>query len=231
MWSKKKKKIISGSVKNKEDHGYTIDLGIDDLTGFYRTNDVKLAAGQCCLFKVMSKKSERTINLRLCNSDDESLFYEIKTRTKFDTYLPGAQLTCTVEKVGKNGIQAVISSQINAFVHTNHMPISKRANFSKKEYKNSSSFSNGEKITGTIIFLNPYSKVIYLSLLPHLIDSTNLAKVASLFLNNDENLKIGQIIDNTQITTHTYKGIYVKFVGENEKSISGFIPKVIFLLL
>jgi ribosomal protein S1 len=68
-------------------------------------------------------------------------------------------------------------------------------------------------------------------LLPHLLDSTKVAKVASLFLNDEENLKIGQIIEDAQVTTHTYKGIYVKFKGENSKLISGFIPKVLIYFL
>jgi hypothetical protein len=68
-------------------------------------------------------------------------------------------------------------------------------------------------------------------LLPHLLDSTKVAKVASLFLNDEENLKIGQIIEDAQVTTHTYKGIYVKFKGENSKLISGFIPKVFIYFL
>ena len=213
-----------------------IDLGINDLTGFFRTNDTELSIGQTCLFKIVSKKSERTITLKLCDSDSsQSLFYDIKTydiKSKFDTFLPGAQLTCIVEKSGKNGVQAQVANQIYAYVHTNHLPISKRSNSTatkKNDSNANSAYSNGDKITGTIIFLNPYSKVIYLSLLPHLVDSTKIAKVASLFLNEEDNLKLGQIVENAQVTAHTYKGLYVKFKGQDDtKFISGFVPKVKF---
>lgn len=207
------------------------------MTGFFKTNNVELSIGQTCLFKIASKKSDRAITLKLCDSDSESsLFYEVKSRTKFDTYLPGAQLTCIVEKSGKNGLQAHVANQIYVYVHTNHLPVSKRANSASKnkqtnEPNANSSYANGDKITGTIIFINPYSKVAYLSLLPHLNDSTKIAKVASLFLDEEENIKLGQIIEDAQVSVHTYKGIYVKFKGQNAKTISGFIPKVILTIL
>ena len=114
-------KIISGSVKTKEDHGYTIDLGIDELTGFFRT-DQSMSIGQCSLFKIVNTPTKRAINLKLCNSH-ESIFYDLKTKYQFDSYLPGARLTnCTIEKITRNGLQVNISNQLFAYVHLNHLP-------------------------------------------------------------------------------------------------------------
>ena len=161
------------------------------------------------------------------------MFYEVKSKYKFDSYLPGSQLTCTVEKTNKNGLQANISNQLFAYVHSNHLPLSKRPNFLATKKKSSdkgleektNEYKNGDKITGTIIFLNPYSKVVYLSLLPHLTNSTKTAKIARLFLSDEENLKLGQVVEDAQVATHSYKGLYVKFKGANLKQVIGFIPK------
>lgn len=232
-------KIICGAIKTKEDHGYTVDLGIDDLSGFLRTNDTTLnfSIGQCSLFKIESKKSKRAISLELCDSSQSS-FYDLKTKFQFDTYLPGARLiNCTVEKVSKGGLQLNISNQLHAYVHINHVPAAKRAYLAKskksvQDFDTSSAkfYSNGDKLTGTIIFINPYSRVIYMSLLPHLNDSTKPAKITKLFLEdrteNGPGLKLGQVIDEAQVSMVTQKEVYVKFkIGEDKKQITGFVPK------
>jgi ribosomal protein S1 len=200
---------------------------VGDLTGFYRlpknpTAELPvLSIGQTCLFKVASKTSKRAINLKLAQSD-ESIFYSLKTRNQFDTYLPGAQLNgCLIEKVNKNGVQVSLPNQLFAYVHSNHIPVAKRSK------KLAETFTVGEKLTGTIIFINPYSKVIYLSMLSHLVNSTKRSKIASLFANNNESecLRLGQIVENAQVSMHTFKGVYVRFKGPDTKQVFGFIPK------
>ena len=228
--------IITGAVKTKEDHGYTIDLGIEDLSGFVKTVDstLNLPLGQCCLFKITNKPTKRSINLKLCDSS-ESTFYDLKTKYQFDTYLPGAKLkNCVIEKITKNGLKLNISNQLFGYVHSNHIPLAKRASLSKNQNdllkdldgKNkTNTFSNGDKVNATIIFINPYSKIIYLSLLSHLNDSTKPAKISKLFLSGDESLKLGQIINDAQVAMHSFKGIYVKFNGPDGKQVTGFVPK------
>lgn len=34
--------ILSGTVKTKEDHGYTIDLGIPAVSGFFKVQNINL---------------------------------------------------------------------------------------------------------------------------------------------------------------------------------------------
>jgi ribosomal protein S1 len=203
-------------------------LGVGDLTGFYRLPKNStgeqlppLSIGQTCLFKVANKTSKRAINLKLAQSD-ESIFYSLKTRNQFDTYLPGAQLNgCLIEKVSKNGVQVSLPNQLFAYVHSNHIPIAKRSK------KLSDSFTIGEKLTGTIIFINPYSRVIYLSMLSHLVNSTKRSKIAQLFAynNSSECLRLGQLVEDAQVSVHTFKGIYVRFNGPDSKQVFGFIPK------
>jgi ribosomal protein S1 len=200
---------------------------VGDLTGFYRvatdgkTATAPLSIGQTCLFKVASKTSKRAINLKLCQSD-QSIFYTLQTRSQFDTYLPGAKLAaCTIDKVSKNGLQVSLPNSLFAYVHSNHIPLLKRGK------KMSESFEAGEKLTGTIIFVNPYSRVIYLSLLPHLLDSTKSSKIASLFVNAGDNecLRLGQIVQNATVSMHTFKGVYIRFKGPHATHAVGFVPK------
>lgn len=219
---------MSGAIKSQEDHGYTVDLGVANLTGFCTTPDRDLPLGQCALFKVSSKSNKRTIGLTHCDSTKESCFHTIEKRHLFDTYLPGAQLQCSVERKAKNGYQLTISNQLIAYVHANHLPIAKREAFlgaSKKNVENPHALSNGDKVKATLVFVNPYSKIVYVSLLPHLVDSTKLPKTSRLFSHGEEDLKLGQVIDNAQVAMHTHKGLFIKFKGANKKIVTGFIPK------
>ena len=70
---------------------------------------------------------------------------------------------------------------------------SKAANNFEKAY------SNGDKISATVIFVNPYSRIVYLSMLPHLNDTGKSAKVARLLFGGEEEVKIGQVVDVAQV--------------------------------
>ena len=154
---------------------------------------------------MVSKQTQRTIQVRLCDSSQESCFHTIEKRHQFDSYLPGAKLKCAVEKKSKNGYQVTISDKLFAYIHSNHLPIAKREVFFGSKKKSTTSdnpneLKNGEKVVGTIIFVNPYSKVVYLSMLPHLTDSTKAAKTTKLFLDSEEGLKLGQVVKDAQVT-------------------------------
>ena len=216
--------VLSGTVKSKEDHGYTIDIGISELSGFFKVKNFNLPLGQVKLFRIISKKSKRAISLKICDSN-ESSFYILESKFKFDNYLPGAQLDCTIEKTSKNGIHLNISNDLYGYVHINHIPTSKRSSLVKKKDSEEKKFFNqGETVSGTIIFINPYSKIIYMSLLPHLIDSTKVSKIAHFFLKED-GLRLGNIIENAIVHSHTHKGLFLKFSSSDSKQILGFVPK------
>lgn len=169
--------------------------------------------GQTLLFKITSKTSKRAIGLTLC---DNQVFYSLKTRNLFDTYLPGAKLSnCMIDKVTKNGLHLSLPNQLYAYVHINHIPTNKR--------KLADSYTAGDSTSGTIVFVNPYSKVIYLSLLPHMQDAAKSSRLAQLFMGND-GLHLGQIIEDAQVSMLTFKGLYVRFQS-GKQTVVGFIPK------
>lgn len=136
----------------------------------------------------------------MCDSK-ESSFFALKSKFKFDNYLPGAHLNCFIEKTSKNGIHLSITNDLYGYVHINHVPSSKRSCLvKKKDNKENKFFNNGETISGTITFINPYSKIIYMSLLPHFIDSTKVAKIARLFLQENA-LRLGNVIESAEYLT------------------------------
>lgn len=200
--------VVSGAVRTREDHGYTIDLGLgDSVTAFVRTDAKNLSVGQCCLFKVESSKG-RALTLSVCQGGGGLEVYDVANSHQFDAYLPGARLlNCTIERVGKNGLQVNVTKQITGYVHVNHLPAAKRASLVKSSASltDAKAYSNGDKISATILFVNPYSRVVYLSLLPHLCDpSTKSPRVAQLLFNNNDNesspLRLGQVIESAQVS-------------------------------
>lgn len=212
--------ILSGAVKSREDHGYAVDLGIQGITAFVRTSDVvvktsSLSIGQVCLFRVESNKSGgRAISLSVCHGLPA---YDVSNHNQFDAFMPGARLVnCTVDRVGKNGLQVSVSKQVTGYVHINHLPAAKRSSLLKSGSSGAAdkAYSNGDKISATILFVNPYSRVVYLSLLPHLNDASKVSRVARLLFaqanaqedkENDSSLHIGQVVENAQVCVSLLK--------------------------
>ena len=280
--------VMSGAVKSREDHGYTVDLGLASTTAFCRldTTTTRLHIGQTRLFRVGAHKGKGKANsasivpLHLCDPASESVFYDAMettdggARLQFDALLPGARLSgCVVDKVGRNGLQLGVAglhaTQLIAYVHSTHVPSARRslllksvepteddqveadaAAAAKLKSSGGASFSSGDRLeSATIVFINPYAKLVYLSLLPHLLDSTKAAKCTTLFTHSDQQqlqpvatktktktsdstsssselpqLKIGAIVSDAQISSHTLKGIYVKFRATTVQANGGKGP-------
>lgn len=206
--------IISGAVKTKEDHGYTIDLGISNITAFFPTKEENLIIGKTLNFKITSKQTENMVKLTLCT---EREFNELKTKTKFDSYLPGTKITCSIDQVCSNGLKLAVYN-LTGYIHVNHLIKSGGG----KQFKNlSAKYKHGDKLDATIIFINPYSKLFYLTLLPHLTGDKTQAKLEKI----DTQPLIGEIFD-CKVVSHSLKGLYVEFHDTKQKQLLlGFIPK------
>jgi hypothetical protein len=211
------KMIISGSVKSKEDHGYIVDLGwffslighkiwslkiiysflsglVEDSNCFYKcdTTVTQLPIGKCCNFKINKIKDKRFVDLSLSPNADSTL---LANKNNFNLYLPGTKLNqLSIEKISRNGVKVRIGSLANltAYIHMNHMP----NRFKKVLYK---MYKNGDKLSSaaTIVYVNPYSKVLYMSLLKY-------EKIENL-------IDVGGIFTDLTVIKHSFKGLYVEF--------------------
>jgi hypothetical protein len=119
--------------------------------------------------------------------------------------MPGCKLNqISIEKVYKNGVKVRIGSLANltGYIHMNHMP----NRFKKVLYK---TYKNGDKLNSaaTVVYVNPYSKVIYMSLLKY-------EKIES-------HVEVGSILTDLKVIKHSFKGVYLEF-SASKHPLNGF---------
>lgn len=121
---------------------------------------------------------------------------------------------------------------IIAYIHINHLNEPKsggEAISAKNEFKLlKSKYKNGDKLVATILYINPYSKVVYLTQLKHLLNDNKLSKLEELLFENK--ISIGSFLSNEnktiKIIKYSAKGLFVKFKHESVKGdFIGFISK------
>ncbi len=211
--------VISGTIESKEDHGYTVNLGINQAFGFLNKDQVAVdesfQIGKTVNFKIIGIK-DRVINLTPISKE----FDKIKYKASFDIYQTGSKVSTNVEKVYKNGLKCSISgvASITGYIHVNHLNVKLSSLKNLKE-----KFKNGDKVEGTIIYINAYSKVIYLTQLEHLVKDNSSSKLEEMVLLNK--LSVGTYIKDAKVIRHSFKGIYVAFNFNNNKNQIGFITK------
>ena len=106
-----------------------------------------------------------------------------------------------------------INNDITAYIPQNHLENS--VGTSKKQLK--TKFKNGDRVDATILYVNPYSKIAYLTQLKHLKgkNETNIDK---------SKLNVGANVDCTVID-HSIKGLFVRIENENCQKLIGFVLK------
>ena len=195
-------------------------MGIHDTLGFLKTDQTvedkfSLQIGKTLNFKITGI-NKRVVNLTPITKE----FDKIKYKSSFNVYQPGSKVSCNVEKVYKNGLKLTINgvASIVGYIHVNHLNVKLSSLKNLKE-----KFKNGDKVEATALYINPYSKVIYLTQLEHLVSDNRSSKLEELVLLNK--LNIGSYIKDAKVIRHSLKGIYVAFSFENSKNQIGFITK------
>lgn len=154
---------VQCSVKSIEDHGATLDLGIDGFTGFISRKDVpnfdKLLPGSVFLGNV-SKKSGRAVTI---NMDFTPKNKKISQVSSIDAVSPGQAVDLLCEEVSKHGVKGKVLGLIPGFVGVGHL-----RTFNDEKLKHN--FAIGSNIRCRVLasLLNKSGdKVLILSNLPH----------------------------------------------------------------
>ena len=194
-------------------------MGINNTFGFLNKAQIQVdesyKIGKTANFKITGIK-DRVINLMPISKE----FDKIKYKSSFDIYQTGSKISTNVEKVYKNGLKCSINgvASITGYIHVNHLNVKLSSLKNLKE-----KFKNGDKVEGTIIYINAYSKVIYFTQLEHLVNDNSSSKLEEMVLLNK--LSVGTYIKDAKVIRHSFKGIYVAFNFNNNKNQIGFITK------
>ncbi|KAG1141218.1 hypothetical protein G6F37_005560 [Rhizopus arrhizus] len=216
---------LGASVKSVEDHGYVLDLGVKDLTGFLPKKEAKtyiekynrdeeLAVGQYveCL---VEKKNNRTVHVTIDRTKIASSVVE-DPFSRITSILPGQRVSGVVEAVQTNGLalkmMGLYSSTIDAFHIPSNMDIE-------------SSFKLGQKVVFRTLFtiLNTEEKAIGGSILAHALD-LDVPTLANGIKSDKfvgDVFPAGSFLENTKVYRVNNSSVWVTLDGLD--SITGYV--------
>ncbi|GFR41334.1 hypothetical protein Agub_g2019, partial [Astrephomene gubernaculifera] len=170
---------LGACVRSVEDHGYTLSFGIKGTSGFLRKKDheaqfgegVALQVGGLLDVVVRTASDPRNVLVSCAPGDvAAALTRDSESTTGLDSLLPGALLNVKVRKVLSNGLLVSFFTFFHGTIDSYHLPPAAggavtgpaSAEALKKSYV------EGAKLRARILYVDPASKRVGLTLLPHL---------------------------------------------------------------
>ncbi|XP_061492087.1 protein RRP5 homolog isoform X2 [Rhineura floridana] len=173
--------LLSGCISSVEDHGYLIDIGIHAAKAFLprqkaqgylqSTNkgaELKIGQYLNCLIEEV-KNSGRIVRMSINQAEVAGAIATEEQNWSLGNLLPGLVVKAQVEEVTPFGISLSFLSSFSGIVDCMHMNSTKARNCSP-----------GQMVKACILFSNPTSKTIRLSLCPVFLQpGTQLGQLAS----------------------------------------------------
>ncbi|CAO3666623.1 unnamed protein product [Rhizopus microsporus] len=216
---------LGATVKSVEDHGYVLDLGVKDLTGFLPTKEAKsyiekynrneeLSVGQyveCLVEKTNKRIANVTIDRsKIANSTIENPF------SRITSVLPGQRVSGMIEAVQNNGLVLKMMGLYKVTIDATHIP----ANIDIE-----TSFKLGQKLVFRTLFtiLNTEEKTIGGSILPHVLELD--VPVLANGIKSDKFVgdvfPVGSFLDNVKVYRVSSGGIWVTL--DSLDGVTGFV--------
>lgn len=208
---------MGATVKSVEDHGYILDLGVKDLTGFLPlkesksyikkyNRDEELAVGQY-VECVIEKVNGRTANVTIDRTKINQAIVE-DPFSRITSVLPGQKVSGLVEAAQHSGLSVKLQGLYNATIDQSHIPATMNI---EKDFK------LGQTITFRTLFtiLNTEDKRIGGSLLPHILEldvPTVAPKTKSDKFIADV-FPAGSFLDNVKVARVNPTGVWVTLEG------------------
>ncbi|XP_076345975.1 ribosomal RNA Processing 5 isoform X2 [Tachypleus tridentatus] len=214
--------LVYVAVESVEDHGYVMDLGIKGLSAFLshkvaasfvqsRNYGNPLSVGQLipCIVDMPELRSnellkQRIINLAAKPKMTESAHLNNSTNPTLQSIIPGISITVTVTKVLDEGLIVKLNCGYAGAIYKLHM---------KDVWELPKKYQINQEVIGTVLYIHPVTRVVYLSLLP----KPNPQTYQTRF----RNLQIGTVIEEAKVMSVEKSVVYFKL----EDNIKGLAYK------
>lgn len=184
--------IMFVAIAERQEHGYVIETGVNNLRGFLRDTNKNLTVGGvylCRVIKAINSKSASTASFELAN-DTKNCIAQF-TEPNVSHILPGILVNFKVTRILKDGLQGTIfNDTLVAYINEHQLGFSDKQN--PKEPKH---FELSSRIVARVLYIMPLTKIAYLSL--------NLQR--QFKMNSDDILPVGTIVEKA-IVSHTGTG-------------------------
>jgi ribosomal protein S1 len=212
----KEKSVVRGRITSVEDHGCLVDLGhhktgflpFDQVEGDYSVtaNDNNedstvrlLNPGRLYDFVVSSKHSASTKVVPLSLLCTEKLSHKTASSGDYtlQTLNPGMLVQARVEALARNGICVTFLGAFRGAIELSHLGTQFLATTKQQdgssEWKQVFSSKKLQKFSARILAVDPVTKVVRLTLLPHLLDMKTIRD------ENESLPPVGTVVENATV--------------------------------
>uniref|UniRef100_A0A673CB11 S1 motif domain-containing protein n=1 Tax=Sphaeramia orbicularis TaxID=375764 RepID=A0A673CB11_9TELE len=148
--------VLTGCVESVEDYGYIIDIGVTETKAFLPKT---LKVGQYVISYVEEVKNNgRVVRLSIGAQTIAQALAESKQGWTLSNLLPGLLMKATIKKVTKHGLLLDFLSGFSGQVDCLHM-----------EPEQASSYSEGDEMRASVLYVDPTTRLVGMSLRSHLL--------------------------------------------------------------
>ncbi|KAH7639421.1 ribosomal RNA Processing 5 [Dermatophagoides farinae] len=196
---------LIAAVLSKEDHGYLMDIGVEDMKAFLpnedieQNNNVDLHIGQLIQCSV-ANVNERSLTLTVDDKMAKKFSIEDDHQPGILFYTPGIKTNATITGTFNHGLELGLPGGYKGFVPRFH--VSDDLSVMPKQFQISNT------VHGHVMYVHPHTKQVCISLKSKI----KSKKIKSLI----ESIRIGLIIDNAIVCSRTqYGGLTFRLPGNN----------------
>uniref|UniRef100_A0A3Q2R2R5 Protein RRP5 homolog n=1 Tax=Fundulus heteroclitus TaxID=8078 RepID=A0A3Q2R2R5_FUNHE len=189
--------VLSGCVESVEDHGTLIDIGVGGTKAFLPEDATrKLKVGQYVTCRVEEVKiGGRVVWLSSDPADVAQASANAKQGWNLSNLVPGLAVKATVKKVTKHGLLLDFLSSFSGQVDFLHM-----------EPGQESSYTEGLQVRARVLYVEPSSRLIGLSLRGHLLQPGSDVSPAP-----PDGDRVGEVVRECRVTAlHHMSGAVVE---------------------
>ncbi|KPP72797.1 protein RRP5-like, partial [Scleropages formosus] len=158
--------VLSGCVESIEDHGFLVDIGLSGTRAFLAkpeanqcsAKQAELKVGQyvTCLLEEV-KNNGRIVRVSMNPATVAQTFATAEHGWTLSSLLPGLLVNAEIKKVTKNGL---VLEFLSSFTGT--------VDFLNMDPERAESYSPGDKLKACVLYVEPSTRSVGLSLLTHL---------------------------------------------------------------
>nr|XP_027204897.1 protein RRP5 homolog [Dermatophagoides pteronyssinus] len=200
---------LIAAVLSKEDHGYLMDIGIEDLKAFLPNEDLEqnnfttLNIGQVIHCSV-STVNERSLTLTTDQTKGKKFCIEDDHQPGILFYSPGINTNAIITETFNHGIELGLPGGYKGFVPRFH--VSDDLSVMPKQLK------IGDTVQGHVMYVHPHTKQVCVSLKSKM----KMKKIKNLI----DSIRIGSIIDNAIVCSRSQNGGVIFRLPGNNYSIA-----------
>ncbi|XP_072077832.1 rRNA biogenesis protein RRP5 isoform X2 [Arachis hypogaea] len=181
--------VLDAYVKSIEDHGYILHFGLPSFTGFLPKNSLTGQGNEVKIGQFIQGLVKSVDNVRkvvYLSSDPDTMSKSVTKDLKgisIDILVPGMMVNARVKSILENGVMLSFLTYFTGTVDLFHLQTS----YPTKNWKDL--YSESQKVIARILFIDPSSRAVGLTLNPHLVHN----KIPPFHVN------IGDIYDESKV--------------------------------